>query len=241
MKWNHLFVVGFCVLTSSTQFLLAGHGEEPAKEEKKEPAPKKVVHLTTDVSTALDDLIKGNERFVAHKLEHPHQSEGRVAEIAESQKPIAIVVCCSDSRVPPEIVFDQGLGDLFVIRSAGQVLGDAAIGSIEYALEHFNVKLLMVLGHERCGAITVAKEVFKAGTEVPGHMETLVRALRPAVERTQDDQGDPITNAVKANVKIQMEALKKNEPIISEHVKKKGLRIVGAFYDLDTGLVTNVD
>jgi len=146
-------------------------------------------------------------------------------------------VCCSDSRVPPEIIFDQGLGDLFVVRSAGQVLGDAALGSIEYAVEHLGSKLIMVLGHERCGAVTAAT---KEG-DAPGHIDSLVRAIKPAVERAKDEQGDLVANSINMNVKLQVQALKKTDPIISEHVKNKGLKIVGASYDLDTGSVSNIE
>jgi carbonic anhydrase len=222
-----------------------GHGEsaqgesQGSEKSKKKADDGKTSPASGEASSALNALIKGNERFIEHHLEHPNQTSGRLEEIAQTQKPIAVIVSCSDSRVPPEIIFDQGLGDLFIIRSAGQVLSDPALGSIEYALEHLNVKLIMVLGHERCGAVKATKEA--GDSAVPAHIASLVKAIKPAVEKTRDLSGDPLTNAIQANIKMQVELLKKSEPIISEYIKKKGVRIVGAYYDLDTGVVSNID
>ena len=140
---------------------------------------------------------------------------------------------CSDSRVPPEIIFDQGLGDLFVIRLAGNILDDAALGSLEYAVEHLGVKYIMVLGHERCGAVDAAVK----GGEIPGHIGSLVKAIQPAVEKVKNLPGDLLDNAVRANVTMVVQQLKSSGPILEELVKKGDLAIAGARYDLDDGEV----
>lgn len=178
-------------------------------------------------------LLEGNKRFVEGKMSHPDQAAARRTELAKSQHPFAVIVSCSDSRVPPEVLFDQGLGDLFVIRLAGNILNDAAIGSIEYAVEHLGAKYVMVLGHERCGAVDATVK----GGEAPGHIGSLVKAIQPAVDKAKTQQGDLLDNAVKANVAMVVQQLKTSAPILEESVKKGSLAIVGARYDLDEGAV----
>ncbi len=171
---------------------------------------------------AQQKLIDGNKRYVDAKLSHPNQTPQRRTEVAQGQHPFAAIVSCADSRVPPEIIFDQGLGDLFVIRLAGNILDDAALASLEYAVEHLGVKYIMVLGHERCGAV----EATIKGGETPGHIGSLVKAIQPAVD-----------NAVRANVTMVVQQLKSSAPILGELVKKGALTVVGARYDLDDGVV----
>ena len=184
--------------------------------------------------SAQQKLIDGNERYVNAKLYHPNQTGQRRTEVAKGQHPFAAIVSCSDSRVPPEIIFDQGLGDLFVIRLAGNILDDAALGSLEYAVEHLGVKYIMVLGHERCGAVDATVK----GGEVPGHISSLVKAIQPAVEKVKNQPGDLLDNAVRANVTMVVQQLKSSGPILEELVKKGDLTIAGARYDLDDGEVT---
>ncbi|MBZ0200888.1 MAG: carbonic anhydrase, partial [Ignavibacteriaceae bacterium] len=178
-------------------------------------------------------LIEGNKRFVESMLTHPEQTIERRVELAAGQQPFAVIVSCSDSRVPPEIVFDQGLGDLFVIRLAGNVLNDEAIASIEYAVDHLDVKYIMVLGHERCGAVSAAVQ----GGEFHGHIGSLVKAIQPAIDMVKDEPGDPVDNAVIANINLVVNYLKASAPILSELAGKGELTITGARYDLDDGLV----
>lgn len=178
-------------------------------------------------------LMEGNKRFVEGKMAHPDQAAVRRNELAKSQRPFAVIVSCSDSRVPPEVLFDQGLGDLFIIRLAGNILNDAAIGSIEYAVEHLGTRYVMVLGHERCGAV----EATVKGGEAPGHIGSLVKAIQPAVEKAKSQQGDLVENSVRANVAMVVQQLKTSAPILDESVKKGSLTIVGARYDLDDGAV----
>lgn len=184
---------------------------------------------------ALEKLMDGNARFVSGNVEHPNQSAERRAEVVSGQHPFAIIVSCSDSRVPPEIIFDQGIGDLFVIRTAGQVMDDAALGSIEYGAEHLGVPLVVVLGHDSCGAVKATVE----GGEAPGHIASLVEAIQPAVDEARKEaSGEELLNAaIDINIKNIVDQLKTSQPILSELVKKGELTVVGARYHLDSGEV----
>ena len=186
---------------------------------------------------ALQELMEGNKRYVVSKPTRPDQTAEYRTEVAKGQHPFAVIVGCSDSRVPPEIVFDQGLGDLFVIRVAGNVVDDEALGSIEYAAEEFKLPLVVVLGHERCGAVKATIDALEKGGEVPGHIKSLVEAIKPSVEKAKEQTGDLLDNAVRANVQRVVAQLKTTEPILSELVSTSKIRIVGARYDLDSGTV----
>jgi carbonic anhydrase len=183
---------------------------------------------------AQEKLIDGNRRYVDEKLSHPNQTLQRRMEVAKGQHPFAAIVSCSDSRVPPEILFDQGLGDLFVIRLAGNILDDAALASLEYAVGHLGVKYIMVLGHKRCGAV---KATLKGG-EAPGHIGSLVKAIQPAVDKAKKQPGDPLDNAVRANISMVVQQLKSSAPMLEKLVKKGDLTVAGAYYDLDNGVVS---
>jgi carbonic anhydrase len=183
---------------------------------------------------ALKMLVDGNARFVSGNVTHPDQSKERLAEVVSAQHPFAVVVGCSDSRVPPEIVFDQGIGDIFVIRTAGEVMDNATLGSIEYAVEHLNVTLVMVLGHDSCGAVKAAV----SGGEAPGHIAYLVDAIEPAVNASEaDGQENLLNNSIDANTAMVVEQIESTEPILSEYVDEGKLEIVGARYHLDDGSV----
>jgi carbonic anhydrase len=193
---------------------------------------------SVDADRALKLLMEGNERFVAgHRLSR--DEPGRRAELAKSQHPIAVIVSCSDSRVPPEIVFDQTLGDLFDVRTAGQVVGDLELGSIEYAAEHLHTPLIVVLGHQRCGAVTAA--VSAAASPDPGdgegHIAAIVKAISPAVAHSRSLPGDAVENAMRANVRETVRHLRSSDPILSHLVHDGKLKIVGGRYDLDSGKV----
>jgi carbonic anhydrase len=188
---------------------------------------------TVSADAALAELKAGNAHHVAHRYTHPHQTLERQRELASGQHPHAQVLSCADSRVPPEVVFDQGLGDLFVVRVAGNVATDSELGSLEYGALHLHVPLLVVLGHQHCGAVTAAVE----GGEAEGHIASLVTLIRPAVEATKGMPGDPVDNAVKANVQMTVKKLR-SSPIFAELIAGGKLKIVGAVYSLDTGKVT---
>ncbi len=190
---------------------------------------------TTNMSPdqALQKLLEGNKRYTAAKLKHPNQESVRREEVAMGQHPFALIIGCSDSRVPPEIIFDQGLGDLFIVRIAGNVVDNLGLGSIEYGVEHLNVPLVMVLGHEKCGAVDATIQ----GGEAPGHIGSLVEAIKPAVEKAKTEPGGLLDNAVKENVRMVVARLKETEPFLAEMVKNGKIKIVGARYDLDTGVI----
>jgi carbonic anhydrase len=188
---------------------------------------------TPPTSSPLDALLAGNRRFISGHGRHPHQTPAHIKEIAAGQHPFAVILGCADSRVAPEILFDQGIGDIFDNRVAGNLVDDLLLGSIEYAVEEFAPPLIMVLGHERCGAISATLDAVRTGGEAPGHIGAIVEALRPIVTPFADDP-DGVEKAVRANVRAQVSALVTR----SEIVAHSGARVVGARYDLDTGKVT---
>lgn len=177
---------------------------------------------------AIARLKDGNSRYT---IERP-------AELAKGQHPFAIVVSCSDSRVSPEIVFDQALGDLFICRVAGNVINDESLGSIEYAVDELGVRLIVVLGHQGCGAVQTAKETIAAKGKAAGHIQSLVTAIKPAVEATAKDDLDA---TIKANVKHVVGALRSATPILKPKVDSDEIKVVGATYSLDTGFVSFLD
>jgi carbonic anhydrase len=187
---------------------------------------------------AISKLKEGNGRYTSGNLQHPGQTTERRTELAKSQYPFAAIVSCSDSRVPPEIVFDQGLGDLFVVRVAGNVINDEGLGSIEYAVDHLGTRLILVLGHQRCGAVQAAKETIAAKGKAPGHIESLVTAIKPAVEATAKDD---LETTIKANVKNVVQALRSSRPILKAEVDSGKIQVIGGYYILDTGAVTFLD
>ena len=192
-------------------------------------------HADTGVSAddALHRLMEGNHRFIEGHRTASEDDVHRRAALASSQKPFAVIVACSDSRVGPEIIFDQGLGDLFVVRSAGQVLSGPSLGSVEYAVDHLGAQLVVVLGHERCGAVSAAL----AGGDAPGHIADLVKAIQPAVEKSKDQPGDKLDNAIAENVREEVQMLNNDSPILTDFLHKGTLKVVGATYNLDTGEV----
>jgi carbonic anhydrase len=179
-------------------------------------------------------LKEGNARYVSGALDHPRQSADRRGELTRGQHPFAAVLGCSDSRVPPEILFDQGLGDLFIIRTAGNIADDVALGSIEYGVEHLGVQLVVVLGHSACGAVTASTQA----TEGPGHIDRLIKMIRPAVDKVQGQPGSLLDNAIHANVELTVEMLRRCEPILKEIIDADHCQVVGAVYNLETGAVT---
>lgn len=184
---------------------------------------------------ALQALMDGNRRFLQHQPQYPDQSQKRLTEVAQVQHPFATVLSCADSRVPPELLFDQGIGSIFDVRIAGNIATPEAIGSVEYAVALLGTPLLMVLGHERCGAVTAAVK----NEPLPGNISTFVEAILPAVNQVKDQPGDAVDNAVVANVKYQIERLQRSS-LLKERLQANTLKIVGARYDLDTGKVTIV-
>lgn len=182
---------------------------------------------------ALKRLVDGNKRYVFGKLMHPNQTRVRRGEVEGGQHPFAIVLGCSDSRVPPEVIFDQGLGDLFVVRVAGNIVDDAVLGSIEYAAEHLHAPLILVMGHSSCGAVAATIK----GGELAGHLPCIADAIRPAVEKTKGQPGDAVSNAAKANAQMVVDQMRSCKPVLAQLAKSGDLKAVAAFYDISTGKV----
>ncbi len=181
-------------------------------------------------------LMQGNERFSAGKPKGPNRSSQRRQEVAAKQKPFAVIVSCSDSRVVPELLFDQGVGDLFVVRTAGHVVDDVALGSIEFALAKLGAGSILVLGHERCGAVQAALE----HTEVPGSIGKVLEAIEPAVGGPETATPESLERAARQNVAAVVAQLKGAGPIVANAIQDGSVEIAGGVYDLDTGVVTAI-
>jgi carbonic anhydrase len=187
-----------------------------------------------DPRVGLKKLMGGNRRFVEGKSIRPRQDSVTLHSTEYGQKPYAVIVGCSDSRVPNEIIFDQGVGDLFIVRTAGQVMAAASYGSIEFAHLALGSKLIVVLGHEKCGAVDAA---IKRPDNPPGHIVTLINGIKAAAEKSKFMAGDPLHNAIRQNVIEQVNELRDLEPVLSKKYKNGEILIVGAVYDLATGKV----
>lgn len=185
-------------------------------------------------------LMEGNGRFTSGEVTHPNQNANRRQQTARTQSPFAIIVTCSDSRVVPEFIFDQGIGDLFVVRVAGNTVDPLAIGSIEYAVAHLNSQLIVVMGHERCGAVSAALGEADGHGHLDGSLPAVVEGIRPAVATAKGQTGDLLENAIKANVRNMVAKLSESNGPTAARVKAGSLRVIGMRYDLDTGSATIV-
>jgi carbonic anhydrase len=187
---------------------------------------------------ALERLKQGNERFASDVTADLHIDAARRTELVAGQAPYALVLSCADSRVPPEIVFNTGLGELFVVRSAGEVLDRSILASLEYGAEHLKSPLLVVMGHEFCGAVKAAKER-KPGSSLGPNLDFMLKQIQPAVARADKAIFDePLRAAVLANVELIVSELQVQSPILHTLVERGRLQIVGAFYELSTGRVS---
>jgi len=199
---------------------------------------------STQIETNIDPisrLLKGNKRLNENHAEHPDQGVSYIRSLKKGQHPFAVIVGCSDSRVPPELLFDQGFGDLFVIRTAGNVIGDYEIGSIEYAVEHLHSPLVVVLGHQNCGAISAYTE--HLNDSVPGHIQHLIDYIKDETEEKSIDKNSQtfLQESILANIRHGVNVLNTSEPIIKKLVDEKKVRVVGAIYNLDNSTVEIVN
>lgn len=186
-------------------------------------------------ATALATLVAGNQRFVQGKTTHPHQNIQRIQETENHQNPFAIVVTCSDSRVSPEIIFDEGIGDLFVIRTAGNLMSDLELGSIEYAVEHLGASLVVVLGHTECGAV----KAFVEGGKTCGHITQIVEALAAEEEEKQVllHEGKDLKACIEGNILHGVTQIRQDEPVLTEAIEHGKLSVVPMLYDVHSGKV----
>lgn len=197
------------------------------------PAVNAKQNLTPDA--AIDELLQGNKRFSSQKMNQPNRSSFRLREVASGQKPFAAILGCADSRVPSEIIFDQGLGDLFVVRVAGNVATPEEIGSLEYGTLVLGAKVILVLGHQRCGAVKAAIDK----KPVPGQIGSVLQHIKLLEVANKNETGDLLKATTIANVKNQIATIKAS-PVVTDLIKSGKLKIVGGFYDLDTGIVTQI-
>ena len=196
---------------------------------------------------ALQRLRNGNQRFVAEVRSHGALGQTRRQAVAGAQTPFAIVLGCSDSRVPAEIVFDQGLGDLFVIRVAGNIVAPSQVGSVEFAAERFGTRLVVVMGHSQCGAVLATlEELSRPSTDQSRNLSAIVDRIRPVVEGLLETapQVHPdalLHQAVRANVRVSANHLRHGSAVLEQLIQNDGLLVVGAEYSLETGIVEFFD
>jgi carbonic anhydrase len=200
-------------------------------------APGNAATPTVPADQGLQMLIDGNKRFVAGNLTSLSNLAQDRDKVATGQSPFAVIVSCSDSRVPPEIVFDQTLGQLFVVRTAGQVIDEAARGSITYGVDFLKAPLLLVLGHSGCGAVEAAIAALQGAT-IPGYAYRFAEAIGPAVQSVRDQPGDQLDNAIRANIEMGADQLRTAEPDLAAAVSSGQLTVAGGFYDLASGEVS---
>lgn len=197
----------------------------------------------TTPEQALELLMEGNQRWVEGRMAHPNRSVQRRQELTDGQSPFATVFTCIDSRVTPEIVFDCGLGDLAVVRSGAHALGETAVmGSLQFGVDQLGTPLLLVLGHEACGAVTTAIEAVEQDQELPVGLSAIVESIRPAYElaRSAGGEGDMVRRTVRAHTSLTVQAITR-APLIDRLLANGALRVVGAYYSFDTGTVSIID
>jgi carbonic anhydrase len=200
----------------------------------------------TPALTALAALREGNRRFVA-ELDQPHPVRTRRRELPAGQEPLAIILGCSDARVPAEIVFDQGLGDLFVIRVAGNIVAPSQVGSVEFAAAAFGTRLVVVLGHSNCGAIhATLEQLARPSRDQSPNLRSIVNRIRPAVEALIErsagiDRDALVQQAVRANIRMSADHLRHGSEVLEQAIEKDGLLVVGAEYSLESGVVDFFD
>jgi carbonic anhydrase len=182
---------------------------------------------------ALQVLLAGNKRFLSGKLEHPNHCEESRKGLVSGQDPVAVVLACADSRVPPVDIFDQGLGDLFILRVAGNIINDHILGSIEYAVSHLHTPLVMVMGHSSCGAVGAVAQGVKLG----GHIASLTPSIEAALKKAKGQEGHWTNNAAKELAKTTAKKIEESEPIIADLVIEGKVLVVATYYDLSTGEV----
>jgi carbonic anhydrase len=196
--------------------------------------------MTVTPDDALKDLMDGNARFAKGEATSPRRTPADFRSVSKAQSPIAVVIACADSRVSPELLFDSGIGELFVIRVAGNVVDGAGVtmkGSIEYAIAELNVPLVVVLGHTNCGAVKAAVAHIDQKDSLPGSINGLVELIKPVVSNAKGQPGDIVDNVTQANVIAGVEKLNNLEPILAPRVQAENVKVVGGIYDLDTGIV----
>jgi len=233
------------VAASATVLAACGSGSRsPATTTVTVPAdaviPTETARPTiTNPDAALKQLTDGNARFVDAKMVHPAQDPEHRLRVSQGQQPFAVILTCSDSRLPPEVIFDQGLGDLFVVRVAGNIVDAALLGSVEYAVEHLNTPLVVVIGHERCGAVEATLEGIQHNSKPHGDIGALVEAITPAVPVAEQRPGDLLVNTIRVNAEMSRDAIAKSSALAGR-LKAGEVKVLAAYYSLGDGMVTQL-
>jgi carbonic anhydrase len=234
-----------CIRASRREFMILAATFGPASSHiMTATPPQEGGRRWVNADQALRELLEGNHRFTSGNRMTPRGRPEDFLALTHGQFPEAAVVSCADSRVPPEILFDVGVGDIFVVRVAGNVIDGAGVsvkGSIEYAVAELNVPLILVLGHSGCGAVKSAIKHIGDRDSLPGAISGLVELIKPAVAMSKGMPGDALENAVRKNVEIGVERLQGLEPIVAPRVKDRRVKVVGGVYDLHNGAVTLID
>ncbi|OCQ99848.1 carbonic anhydrase [Nostoc sp. MBR 210] len=225
--------IGSVAVGASATSSIIWQEEQAIAQQPSKPEPKPQI---VDPQEALKTLMDGNKRFIEDKRMNPNQSKLRLQEISAGQYPFAAILGCGDSRVPAEIVFDQGFGDLFIVRVAGNIVSPEGIGSLEFATAVLGAPLIVVLGHTKCGAVSAAVK----GDPLPGRIGAFVEEIKPAVEMVRNKPGNLEDNSVIANVQYQVKRLEESSTILRGLIKEKKLKIAGGRYEIATGKVTMV-
>jgi carbonic anhydrase len=209
-----------------------GFAATPQARAKAVPKPENVI----SPDGALGRLMQGNRRYV-QGIGRRYDFRSEREALSRGQNPFAAILSCADSRVAPEFCFDTARGDVFVCRIAGNLASDEITASLEYAVQVLNAPLIMVLGHDACGAVDAAIKSIKDNTTLPGHLPSLVAAIKPAVDAAKNEKGDMLANAIRKNVAINVDKLKNAAPILKSFADDKKIRVVGGVYELATGRV----
>jgi carbonic anhydrase len=225
----------FLTLAGTSALGFGLFGATQAAEVSTPPKQENVV----SPEAALQRLLDGNERYIEGRMKR-HDFIAERPALALGQNPFAGILGCADSRVGPEYAFDTGRGDLFVCRVAGNFADANSIASFEYAVAVLGTPFILVLGHTKCGAVDATVKAVKDGQEFPGHIPSLIKALRPAVKTAQDQPGDLLDNSIKQNVILNVKKLETAGPILSKAVQQGKLKVAGGIYSLETGRVTLV-
>ncbi len=227
----------FCLLVFSLTVIGCAHNPSSTNESEAPSTTRAPAEASVDHNqNVVEELKSGNYRFRTNQRIHPRQNDARLEEMSAGQKPGAVVVSCSDSRVPPEIIFDQGLGDLFSVRTAGQALDPLSVASIEYAVETLGAKVIVMMGHTSCGAIKTAAATPENKSTGSENLDQLIHKIRVGLKKF-DSNDRQLIEAAKHNVEATVEYLKQTSPLLRKELEEQKIHIVTAIYHLPTGEV----
>lgn len=236
------FLAGSAVAGGAAMLPLSSARSNAAAAMAPPPPPGQKLAPKITPAQALKRLVDGNRDFLADRLPPPIRNTARRLALTRSQEPFVAYVSCSDSRVPPELLFGRGLGEMFIVRNAGNTVDTVALGSIEYAVAVLGVPLIVVMGHQSCGAVKAALDVVEENAIFPGVIGRMIEPIIPAVLQSRGRTGDKLENAVRANVSRVVRQLRTaTDPLLQDPLREGRLQVVGAYYSFETGAVDFFD